>query len=155
MDEEGIKIGEVAPGFTLKDNHGKDFTLGDFKGKKVVLSFHPLAWTGVCTTQMQQLESKFEKIAEFGGVGFGLSVDSTFCKKAWAENIGVEKTPLLSDFWPHGGYAAELGLFREVEGTSKRAVVILDADGKVAWKKIYPVPEVPDIEEIMTELEKV
>ncbi len=155
MEDEGIKVGEVAPEFTLKDHHGKDFNLSDCRGKKVILSFHPLAWTSVCTRQMQHLEGKFDRIAQLGGLGFGLSVDSTFCKNAWAKDIGIEKTPLLSDFWPHGEYAAKLGLFRRVEGTSMRAVVILDGSGKVAWKKIYPIPEVPDIEEIMTELEKI
>ena len=154
MSGKEINLGEIAPDFNLKDHNGNDVRLSDHKGKKVILSFHPLAWTGVCTTQMQQLESKFDKIARLGGVGLGLSVDSTFCKHAWAKEIGVKKTPLVSDFWPHGGYSAELGLFRDVEGTSKRAVVILDAQGKVAWKKVYPVPEVPDIEEIMAELEK-
>ncbi len=154
MSKEEIKVGDAAPDFALKDHNGNDVKLSDYKGKKVILSFHPLAWTDVCRTQMRQLDAKFDRIAELGGVGFGLSVDSTFCKHAWAKDIGVEKTPLLADFWPHGGYAAELGLFREVEGTSKRAVVILDADGKVAWKKVYPIPEVPDIDEIMAELEK-
>ena len=154
MSGKEINLGEIAPDFNLKDHNGNDVRLSDHKGKKVILSFHPLAWTGVCTTQMQQLESKFDKIARLGGVGLGLSVDSTFCKHAWAKEIGVKKTRLVSDFWPHGGYSAELGLFRDVEGTSKRAVVILDAQGKVAWKKVYPVPEVPDIEEIMAELEK-
>ena len=154
MNAKEINVGEMAPGFNLKDQNGKDHTLADYKGKKVILSFHPLAWTGLCTTQMQQLDGKFDRIAELGGVGLGLSIDSTFTKHAWAKDMGVEKTPLLSDFWPHGGYAAELGLFRDVEGTAKRAVVILDAEGKVAWKKVYPIPEVPDIEEIMSELEK-
>lgn len=154
MAGKEINIGDMAPDFTLKDHDGNDVTLSDYRGKKVILSFHPLAWTGVCTTQMQQLDGKFDEIAGHAGVGFGLSVDSTFCKHAWAKDMGVKRTPLLSDFWPHGGYASDLGLFREVEGTSKRAVVILDADGKVAWKKIYPIPEVPDIDEIMAELAK-
>jgi peroxiredoxin len=153
MNAKEINIGDAAPNFDLKDQNGKDHALADYKGKKVVLSFHPLAWTGVCTTQMQQLESKFDEIARLGGVGLGLSIDSTFCKHAWAKDMGVKHTPLLSDFWPHGGYAQELGLFRDVEGTSKRAVVILDAAGKVTWKKVYPVAQVPDIEEIMKALE--
>lgn len=155
MEDEGIKVGEVAPEFTLKDHHGKEFNLSDCRGKKVILSFHPLAWTSVCTRQMQHLEGKFDRIAQLGGLGFGISVDSTFCKNAWAKDIGIERTPLLSDFWPHGEYAAKLGLFRRVEGTTMRAVVILDGSGKVAWKRIYPIPELPDIEEIMTELEKI
>jgi peroxiredoxin len=155
MGDQEIKLGDTAPDFTLKDHHGNDLNLSDYKGKKVILSFHPLAWTSACTKQMQQLDGKAERISALGGVGLGLSVDSTFCKHAWAKEIGVEKTPLLSDFWPHGGYADQLGLFRKVEGTSKRAVVILDGEAKVAWKKVYPIEEVPDITEIMAELERI
>ncbi len=154
MNAKEINVGDMVPDFKLKDHNGNDHTLSGYKGKKVILSFHPLAWTGLCTTQMQQLDGKFDKIAELGGVGLGLSIDSTFTKHAWAKDMGVEKTPLLSDFWPHGGYSAELGLFRDVEGTSKRAVVIVDTAGKVAWKKVYPVSELPDIEEIMKALAK-
>ena len=66
--------------------------------------------------------------------------------------MGVEKTPLLADFWPHGGVAIEYGIFRDAHGTSERCVFILDDTGKVKWKKIYPIAERPDIEEIVAQL---
>ncbi|MFZ1947876.1 MAG: redoxin domain-containing protein, partial [bacterium] len=85
----------------------------------------------------------------------GLSIDSEFTKKAWAESLGITKTPLLADFWPHGGVAAQYGIFRERNGYSERAVFILDENGVVRFKKIYPIKEVPDIKEIVAEVAKI
>jgi peroxiredoxin len=150
-----LKVGDMAPDFTLKDNHGKEAHLSDFRGKKVVLGFHPFAWTSVCGQQMQDLEANAERLEKANAVAFGLNIDSTFCKKAWAESLDVSKTRLLSDFWPHGGVIGQYGLFNEEMGASKRAAVIVDDKGVVRWMKVYPTPERPDIEEIMKEVEKI
>jgi peroxiredoxin len=148
-----LKVGDLAPDFTLKDNHGKEAHLSDFKGKKVVLGFHPFAWTSVCGQQMQDLEAGGERLEKANAVAFGLSIDTTFSKKAWAESLGIEKTRLLSDFWPHGEVADAYGLFDDAVGRTERAVVIVDEKGVVRWMKVYPVPERPDIEEIMVAVE--
>ncbi|MFH1312425.1 MAG: peroxiredoxin [Candidatus Eisenbacteria bacterium] len=152
MPQKETNVGDTAPDFTLKDHHGNDVTLSGLKGKQVVLGFHPLAWTGVCTQQMKDLEASADRMDKLNAVALGISVDSTPCKKAWAESMGVEKIRLLSDFWPHGAVAIEYGIFRDEHGTSKRAVLILDDTGKVKFKKIYPIPERPDIEEIIAQL---
>ncbi|MDH4137919.1 MAG: peroxiredoxin [Anaerolineae bacterium] len=155
MADKKIEVGDAAPDFTLKDQNERDVALSDFKGKKrVVLSFHPLAWTSVCKAQMQDLEKHKGDFDRLNAVALGLSVDSVPCKKAWAEAIGVEDTPLLADFWPHGGVAQTYGIFREKHGSSKRAVFIVDKEGIVRFKKIYPIKEVPDIGEILNALEE-
>jgi peroxiredoxin len=147
-------IEDAAPDFTLKDQNEVDVSLNDFKGKKkVVLSFHPLAWTSVCTDQMQDLEKHRQDFDRLDTVALGLSVDSVPCKKAWAKDIGVKGTSLLADFWPHGGVAQAYGIFREKNGFSERAVFIVDREGVIRFKKIYPIKEVPDIEEILKALE--
>ena len=153
MSDKKIEVGDAAPDFTLKDQNEKDITLSSFRGKKVVLSFHPLAWTSVCRDQMQDLEKHKEDFDRLDAVALGLSVDSVPCKKAWAEDIGVKETSLLADFWPHGGVAQAYGIFREKHGSSKRAVLIVNREGKIQFKKIYPIKEVPDIEEILKALE--
>lgn len=141
--------GEVGPDFTLKDNRGKDFKLSELKGKRVLLSFHPLAWTKVCAEQMQSLEENKETLASLNTAAVGLSVDSVPSKNAWAKELGIKDTPLLADFWPHGGVARLYGIFREVDGFSERANIILDEGGKVVFVKIYGVHELPDINEII------
>ena len=150
---EAIKVGQKAPDFTLKDHNGKDVTLSQFKGKKVVLGFHPLAWTGVCAEQMKNLEKYFDRMESLNAVALGLSIDTSFSKHAWAKSLGIEKTPLLADFWPHGGVIQAYGVFNDEVGASKRTVFIVDEQGMVIWHKIYPVKEVPDMEEILKALE--
>ena len=146
---KSIEVGDVAPDFTLKDQTDREITLSSLRGKKVVLSFHPLAWTSVCKLQMQDLEKHKADFDRLGAVALGLSVDSVPCKRAWAEAIGVQETALLADFWPHGGVAQAYGIFREKHGSSERAVLVLDRESVVRFKKIYPIKEVPDIAEII------
>ena len=144
-----ITAGETAPDFTLKDQEGQNFKLSEQKGKRVLLSFHPLAWTGVCTAQMKALEANFKTITALNTVPVGLSVDAVPSKKAWADNMGLKQLRILSDFWPHGAVAKLYGLFREHGGTSERANVIIDEKGKVAWVKVYEISQLPDIDEVI------
>lgn len=143
------QVGEMAPDLQLKDQHGQAVTLSGLRGRRVVLAFHPLAWTSVCTQQMQDLEAHHAELAALGAVALGISVDSVPSKKAWAEAIGVKETALLADFWPHGGVARAYGLFREQDGFSERAVLVVDGAGIVVWRKVYPLAERPDIQEVL------
>lgn len=149
-----IKIGDFAKLFSLKDQHGNDVALKDFAGKKVLLSFHPLAWTNVCAKQMESLEVKKDEFNKLNTVVFGLSVDSVPCKKAWAESLDIKHTQLLCDFWKHGAVAKLYGIFIEKKGISERANIIIDENQKVVFIKIYPISQLPDIEEIIAELSK-
>jgi peroxiredoxin len=153
MAGKSLSIGAKVKDFTLKDQNGQDFTLSAFKGKKVLLSFHPLAWTSVCAKQMQALEKNLKVFEKAGAVAVGLSVDSVPCKTAWAKSLKVKKTSLLADFWPHGKVAASLGLFRK-EGFSERANILVDEKGNVAWLKVYPIRELPDIQEVLAVVKK-
>lgn len=143
--KKGIKVSD----FKLDDQDGNAWKLSRQKGKIVLLSFHPLAWTGVCAKQMKSLEANNDRFRKLGAVAVGLSVDASPSKKAWAESLGITETRLLSDFWPHGGLAKKLGLFRQKDGISQRANVVIGNDGKIAWVKVYPISELPDIEEVI------
>jgi len=103
----------------------------------------------VCAEQMKALEEHFQELEGLNTFAVGISVDSVPCKNAWAKELGISRTPLLADFWPHGGLAKRLGLFREKEGFSERANVILDPQHRVAFVKVYEIPQLPDIEEIL------
>jgi len=153
MAGKSLSVGATVKDFTLKDQNGQDFKLSSFKGKKVLLSFHPLAWTSICAKQMQALEKNLKVFDQAGAVAVGLSVDSVPCKAAWAKSLKIKKTRLLADFWPHGKVAAALGLFRK-EGFSERANILIDEKGKVAWIKVYPIRELPDIREVLAAVKK-
>ena len=149
-----IKLGKMVKNFTLQDQFSIDFVLSKMRGRRVLLSFHPLAWTPVCTLQMQFLEKNKKVFDTLRTIAVGLSVDSVPCKAAWAKSINIKQTKLLADFWPHGNVAKSLGLFREQNGFSQRANVVLDKAGKVCFVKVYPTAELPDIDEIITFLKK-
>ncbi|TET99168.1 MAG: peroxiredoxin, partial [Candidatus Stahlbacteria bacterium] len=144
-----MKVGEKAPDFVLKDHNGIEFKLSDLKGNRVLLSFHPLAWTSVCAKQMQSLETNKERFDELNTIAVGVNVDPIPSKKAWAGELGIKNTKLLSDFWPHGEVAKKYGIFREKEGFSERANIIIDENGKVIFTKVYDINQLPDIEEII------
>ncbi|WP_171816807.1 peroxiredoxin [Thermotoga caldifontis] len=144
-----LSIGSVAPDFSLKDQHGNTVQLSNLKGKKVLLSFHPLAWTSVCSEQMKSLEAAYDQFEALNVLPLGVSVDPVPSKKAWAEALGLKKLLILSDFWPHGEVAKAFGIFRERDGFSERANVLIDEQGKVVWVKVYPIKQLPDTHEIL------
>jgi peroxiredoxin len=145
-----LKNGAMAPDFVLRDQNGKEFKLSDFRGKRVLLSFHPLAWTRVCSLQMQSLEANKDVFESLNTVAVGVSVDTIPSKRAWAKELGITSTRLLADFWPHGHVAQLYGIFRENDGVSERANIILDESGKVILFKIYEISQLPDIQEIIS-----
>lgn len=146
-----VQKGKKVKPFTLKDHNGQDFRLSDYAGKKVLLSFHPLAWTAVCAQQMQSLEKNKKSFDKLDTIAVGLSVDSVPCKTAWAKSLRIKNTRLLADFWPHGGVAKSLGIFR-ADGISERANIIVDEAGKVMFIRVYPIRQLPDIAEILAVL---
>lgn len=150
-----LEVGRKAPDFTLEDQNGEEFTLSDYKGKsRILLSFHPLAGTEVCAKQMKTLERKMRKFQEQNALPVGVSVDPVPSKKLWAEELGLDKLRILSDFWPHGKVAKDYGIFMEEKGFSKRANVIVDEDQTIAFSKVYPLEEVPDVREIISKLKE-
>jgi|UniRef100_A0A832AXP6 peroxiredoxin len=144
-----LAIGTKIENFTLKDQNSSDVSLDAYKGSKVLLSFHPLAWTDVCAKQMQSLEDNYEVFKKLNTVCLGLSIDTVPSKKAWAKSLNIEKTPLLCDFWPHGEVSKKCDVFIEKYGFSGRVNILLDENFKVIFTKVYPIKELPDINEII------
>ena len=148
-----IAVGTKAPDFTLKDQNGKTVKLFKLKGKKVLLSFKPLAWTSVCQDHIKLLEENHLRFDKLNTIAFGIGVDSVPSNKAWAKSMDIKNTRLLSDFWPHGEIAQTYGVFRDNDGFSERANIIVDEAQKVVFAKIYPTSQLPDFEEILKFLE--
>lgn len=144
-----LKVGDMAPDFVLKDQNGEEFKPSALRGRRVLLSFHPLAWTKVCAQQMQSLEENADTFESLNTVPVGISVDSIPTKKAWAENLGIRRVRLLSDFWPHGQVAKLYGIFKEDTGFSQRVNVIVDESGKIVFFKVYEISQLPDIKEVI------
>ncbi len=149
-----IKVGDKAPDFELEDQSGEKIKLSDLKGKKVLISFHPLAWTSVCIDQMRQLDSHFSQIENKGvDLVLGISVDPQPTKSVWAKSMALKKIKILADFEPKGKMAKDYGLYNDSLGASERANVLVNEDGKVSWVKKYEISQLPNIDEVIENLD--
>jgi peroxiredoxin len=142
-----IGVGEQAPDFELKDQHGTPVRLSSFQGEKnVVLVFYPLAFSGVCTGELCALRDDFPEVTREDVELLAVSVDSTHVIRTWSEQQNFGFT-LLADFWPHGAVAKLYGVFDENLGFAKRGTFIIDKAGVVRWSVVNPIPQARDIAE--------
>jgi peroxiredoxin len=150
-----ISVGQPAPEFSLKDQSQQEVKLADFRGKKnVVLMFYPLDWSPVCTNEHACVVNEWPKFSKLDAQVLGLSVDSVWSHKAYAEKMGITY-PLLADFNPRGAVADKFGVYLADKGITGRAIAIIDKGGKIAWFKQYDIPTVPDINEVAQALGQV
>ena len=142
-----IKVGDEAPDFTMKDQDQNDVKLSDFRGKKnVVLAFYPLDWSPVCTGENKCLTDDFPNFESANAVVFGVSTDSFFSHKAWADSLDL-KHKLLADM--SRSVSKSYGLYFEPLNCSKRATVIVGKDGKVGYVKVQEIKTARDDKEIL------
>jgi mycoredoxin-dependent peroxiredoxin len=142
-----VEVGEQAPDFELKDQHGTPVSLSGFRGKKnVVLVFYPLAFSGVCSGEMCAMRDDFPEVDRDDVELLTVSVDSGFVLRTWAERDNFNFS-MLSDFWPHGGVAKSYGVFDDEKGIATRGTFIIDKSGVVRWKVVNPIPQARDIAE--------
>ncbi|WP_111718849.1 peroxiredoxin [Homoserinimonas sp. OAct 916] len=126
-----IQVGAQAPDFELVNQFGEQVQLSSFRGKKAVaLVFFPLAFSGICTGELCEIRDNFEQFETAGVELLGISVDSKFALRAWAEQEGYQFS-LLADFWPHGEVAQSYGAFLDEPGLANRATFLIDTDGVV------------------------
>ena len=153
-----VEVGQEAPEFTLYDADRNQQSLSGFRGKNVVLAFYPGAFTGVCTTEMCALRDRVDQFNSLNAQVLGISVDSPFSQKAWADANNLN-FPVLCDFNRQvvNQYDVALQNLAGMEGyvAANRAVFVVDKDGVVRYKWVAPAPvDEPDYDEIRGALEK-
>jgi peroxiredoxin len=131
-----LEIGQEAPDFTLQNQFGEDVKLSDFRGKKnVVLVFFPMAFTGICTGELCEIQDNREAFVSDDVQVLGISCDASPSQKEFAEKEGLDY-PLLSDFWPHGEISKLYGAWFEPRGFSMRATFVIDKAGILRWSVV-------------------
>lgn len=132
----GISVGETAPDFELKDQHGAKVKLSSFKGEKnVVVLFIPFAFTGTCTGELCAIRDDLSSFQNDDVQVIAISCDSPFTQKVFAEQEGY-KFPVLADFWPHGAIAQAYGIFNADLGCALRGTFVIDKQGIIRWSVV-------------------
>ena len=149
-----VKVGDLAPDFTLPSVAGDDVTLSQYRGKKnVVISFVPAAWTPVCSDQWPGYNIVKQMFDENDAVLLGITVDNIPTLYAWTKQMGHLWFPVLSDFWPHGEVAKKYGVLRS-SGVTERALIFIDKKGVIQDIQVSNINVRPDLAECATTLEK-
>lgn len=147
-----LKVGDVAPDFTLPTHNEGRLDLHWYRGRKnVVLAFYPGDWTPVCTAQIPEYQSLIDKFSEYDTQVLGISVDSVPCHVAWAKSLGGISFPLMADYFPHGEVARRYGVLSD-RGYAERVVFLIDKDGVIRYIDNVDLARIPSTDRLFEEL---
>ena len=144
--------GKEAPDFELSATPDQKVMLSEFRGQPVILAFYPEDWSPVCSDQLALYQAVLPEFRKFGAELIGISVDSVWSHLAFAKDRNLH-FPLLSDFEPKGEVARTYQVYRAKEGTTERALFVIDADGIIRWSYVSPVGVNPGADGILRALE--
>lgn len=148
-----VAIGEKAPEFELYTTPDQKLKLSELLGKKVILAFYPADWSPVCGDQMALYNEMLKYFSKYNAQLVGISVDSKWCHTAFEQDRKLH-FPLLSDFEPKGAVSKLYGVYDEKEGSSQRAIFVIDENGIIRWNYLSPVGINPGADGILEALEQ-
>jgi peroxiredoxin len=146
-----LPAGTRAPDFTLRSAPDKSLSLSQLRGRPVVLAFYPADWSPVCGDQMALYNEVLPEFGDYGAQLLGISVDSHWCHKAFAQARNLH-FDLLADFEPKGAVSHSYGAYRKADGYSERALFVIDANGIIRWSYLSPVGVNPGADGILEAL---
>jgi peroxiredoxin len=147
-----LAAGTVAPDFNLRVTADQWLSLGDLKGKPVILAFYPADWSPLCGDQMVLYNEILPDFRALGAELLGISVDGVWCHQAFAKDRHL-RFPLLADFEPKGAVARSYGVYREDDGVCERALFVVDGNGVIFWSYLSPIAVNPGADGILEALE--
>ncbi len=151
---EILPAGTQAPDFALNATPDQILRLSELRGQPVILVFYPADWSPVCGDQVALYNEILPEFREYGAEILGISVDGVWCHAAFARDRNLH-FPLLADFEPKGAVARAYGAYRAEDGTSERALFVLDADGIIRWSYCSPIAVNPGADGILSALESI
>ncbi|HEX8918723.1 MAG TPA: redoxin domain-containing protein [Chloroflexota bacterium] len=146
--------GTRAPDFTLPRSSYASVSLGDFRGRRIILVFYPADWEPVSQQQLTLYQEYLADFARQGAVLLAVSTDHLWCHRAFARTYGI-RYPLLADTHPQGAVSRAYGVYDEQEGANSRSLFVLDEHGIVRWSQTCPAAINPGIDGILTALESI
>jgi peroxiredoxin len=153
VDHQGTPLppGTKAPDFELPSAPDRTVSIAEFRGRPVILAFYPADWSPVCSDQLVVYQEVLPEFQRFNAALLGISVDGIWSHLAFARERSLH-FPLLADFEPKGDVARKYHVYRSREGTSERALYVIDADGVVRWSYVAPVEVNPGADGILRAL---
>jgi peroxiredoxin len=149
---EILAPGTLAPDFTLHVTPDQSLSLSELRGRPVILAFYPADWSPVCGDQMALYNEILPEFQKFNAELLGISVDGAWCHEAFAKDRHLH-FPLLADFEPKGAVAQLYGAYRKSDGTTERALFVIDKNGIITWSYRSPVAVNPGADGILQALE--
>lgn len=141
----GLDVGDLAPDFTLADQHGAAVCLGDVtRDRHALLVFYPFAFSDICTSELLEIQLNIDRFDNERVRPYGISCDASYSLRFWAAHEGY-RFPLLSDFWPHGEVSRRYGVFDEDSGMAVRGTFLVEPGGRIAWSLLHGPGEQRDI----------
>jgi peroxiredoxin len=152
MRSSVLTAGQPAPDFEIPATPDQKVSLANFRGKRIILAFYPADFSPVCGDQMALYNAVLPEFHKLGAELLGISVDGAWCHAAF---VAARKLhfPVLADFEPKGAVARTYGAYREHEGTSERALFVIDEKGIIRWSYCSPVGVNPGADGILNALE--
>ncbi len=152
MPPTPLPPGTKAPDFELPSTPDQTVSLAEFRGQPVILAFYPEDWSPVCSDQLALYQELLPEFRKFDAELVGISVDGIWSHLAFAKDRNLH-FPLLADFEPKGEVARTYRVYRSNEGTSERALYVIDGDGIVQWSYVSPVGINPGADGILRALD--
>jgi peroxiredoxin len=147
-----LPSGTPAPDFSLPSTVDGPLGPRDRRGRPLILVFYPADWSPVCTDQLALYQEVMPEFEKYDAALFGLSVDGPWSHLAFAKDRHL-RFPLLADFEPKGEVARTYGVYRAQDGTSERALFVIDPAGVVSWSYVSPTEVNPGADGILLALE--
>ncbi|HET7398692.1 MAG TPA: peroxiredoxin [Intrasporangium sp.] len=145
-------VGDEAPDFTLRDQHGQELTLSSVRGvRNAVVVFYPFAFSGICTGELRDIRDGLEDFQTDDIQVFAVSCDPMYALRIWADQEG-HFFPLVSDFWPHGEVSRAYGVFNERTGAAERGTFLVDREGRIVWSHVNGPGEARDFRDYRSAL---
>ena len=150
-----LKPGTQCPDFEIPHHLDGVAKLNDYKGKILIVAFHPFSFTGGWTTQVCGFRDHVEKLNKMGISVIEISCDSIPTQKAFSESLGGISFPIGSDFHPQGFISRKFDVYNEEKGNSKRAVFIINKDGKIHFSQEFEPGNLPQVENLIKKVNEI
>jgi peroxiredoxin len=141
-------LGQAAPSFTARNQHGELLTASSLRGAPAVIIFYPWAFSSICHDELEAIRDDHGSFLALGSRVLAISCDAMYTLRAYAD---AESIPfdLLSDHWPHGAIAQAFGVFDEEAGCARRGTFVLDSAGLIRWQQINQINEPREIAAVL------